>query len=294
MSNQRNNHKAWMKAQREHLAATGHRLRDAVSTGWEGAGRGLRALARAGGGFLTASWDGRYKPADNQSQLGPKVSHNLRPATTAVAAVAEGRVPQHISPNPIAFMRPNRFSVSAIPAPLQQTPLLDLAASEHARTSAVSARFSDPQKPVLAEYEHAAEVHSDQQKELQLEDLFAKKCDEFSRRLEDRLDTFCEQTSMRLDALSREAIQHFTEALNQQATEALSSLMADWAEQNRLLMDTECHKALDRFDGRLEKLSSARLEIHRKEIQNLSAHLKSRLRGVAHALQDLGPASYRS
>lgn len=294
MSNQRNNHKDWMKAQREHLTAAGLRLRDAVSNGWEGAGRGLRALARAGGGFLTASWDGRYKPADNRSQLGPKVSHNLRPSTTVVAVAAEGRLPLQISPNPIAFMRPNRFSVSPIPAALQQTPVLDVAAPEHARMSAVSARFSDAQKPVLAEYERPTEEHNDRQKDLHVEDLFAKKCEEFSRRLEDRLDAFCEQTSTRLDALSREAIRHFTEALNQQATEALSSLMVDWAEQNRVLMDTECHKELDRFAGRLDKLSSARLETHRKEIQNLSAHLKSRLRGVAHALQDLGPASYRS
>jgi len=278
-----------MQAQRDHLTATGHRFRLAVSAGWESAGRGLRALARASGGFLVASWDGRHKPSEPVS-----ARQALRPATTPVASVAEGRLPQQIAANPIAFMKPSRLSVAAIPAPVQQIPVLDVSSREPAKKIVESTASSTAQTPIFADVKRVTDRQTEQQATAQIEDLFAKKCEEFSGRLERRLDSFCDQTSARLDALSEEAIRHFSEALGQQATEALNSLMTDWAEQNRVLLDAECHTALDRFAARLEKISSSHVETHRKEIQNLSANLKSRLRGVAHALQDLGPSSYRS
>jgi len=289
MSNQKDNHKAWMQAQRDHLTATGHRFRQVVSAGWESAGRGLRAVARVGGGFLTASWDGRHQPSEPVS-----ARQALRPATTPVASVVEGRLPQQIAANPIAFMKPSRFSVAAIPAPVQEIPVFDVSTREQARKIVESTLSSTAEVRTLSDVKRVTERQTEQQSTFQLEDLFTKKCEEFSSRLERRLDSFCEQTSTRLDALSEEAIRRFSEALTQQATEALSSLRSDWPEQNRVLLDAECHTALDRFAARLEKISSSQLETHRKEIQNLSANLKSRLRGVAHALQDLGPSSYRS
>lgn len=299
MSNQEDHRKTWMQAQRDHLTVAGHRCRQAVLTGFEGAGRGLRALARLGGGFLAASWDGRYGATSTRRQSEASLpakfpAQALRPATTPAATVAEGRLPQQISANPITFMRPNRFSAAAIAPPVQRLPIFDVGARESARKTAEPALSSGTETPVRVKVNPVTEPKTDQQVAMLLEDLFAKKCEEFSSRLERRLDSFCEQTSTRLDLLSEEAVRHFTEALSQQATEALSSLMSDWAEQNRVLLDAECHSALDRFAARLEKVSSTSLESHRKEIRNLSANLKLRLRGVAHALQDLGPASYRS
>lgn len=295
MSTQKHNHKTWMQARRDQLVSMGGRCREAVSTGWEGASRGIRALARVGGGFLTASWDGRYGHADNRDPgAGVSARKALRPPTTPVAAIAEGRLPQRVSSSPVAFVRPSRFSMAAIPAPVQQIPAFEVTSREEARRTVDSALPSSAEKPVLTKVERTTERQTDPQPAMQFEELFTKKCEEFSSRLAQRLDSFCEETSARLDALSEQAIHRFSEALSQQTTEALSSLMTDWAEQNRVLLDAECHTALDRFASRLEKLSSTNLENQRKEIHNLSANLKLRLRGVAHALQDLGPSSYRS
>jgi hypothetical protein len=296
MSNQRENRKAWMRAQRDHLATTGHRWRQAVSTGWESAGRGLRSFARVSGGFLTASWDGRYKRVDADVQsVGPVSSQQaLRSVTTPVAAFAEGRLHHHPSANPVAFMRPNRFSAVTVVPPAQSVPIFETTINEQARKNTATMPLSSPAAPVSSQMKRATERQTDHQLAAQLEELFARKCEEFSTRLERRLDSFCEQTSVRLDALSEQAIRQFCDAMNQQTTEALNSLMSDWADQNRALVDAECRTALDRFAARLEKISSSRLEAHRKEIQNLSANLKLRLRGVAHALEDLGPVSYRS
>lgn len=295
MSNQKENRKPWMRAQREHLTATGHRFRQVMLTGWESAGRGLRSFARVSGGFLTASWDGRYKRTGAGIESPARVSppQPLRPATTPVAIVAAGRLP-HPSSGPIAFMRPNRFSAVAVAPPLESITIFDTAVGAGARKTAETAPPATPATPVSSEVKRVAERHTDHELGAQLDGLFAKKCEEFSSRLEHRLDSFCEQTSKRLDALSEEAIRHFSDSMNQQTTEALNSLMSDWAEQNRALVDAECRTALDRFAARLEKISTSRLEGHRKEIQNLSANLKLRLRGVAHALEDLGPVSYRS
>lgn len=295
MSNQRENRKPWMRAQREHLTATGQRFRQAMLTGWESAGRGLRRVARVGGGFLTASWDGRYKRPGAGTVSPARVSppQPLRPVTTPVAIVAAGRLP-HPSSGPIAFMRPNRFSVAAVAPPLESVPIFDAAVGAGARKTAATAPPATPATAVSSEVKRIAEPRTEHELGARLDGLFAKKCEEFSIRLEHRLDSFCEQTSKRLEALSEEAIRHFSDAMNQQTTEALNSLMSDWAEQNRALVDAECRTALDRFAARLEKISTSRLEGHRKEIQNLSANLKLRLRGVAHALEDLGPVSYRS
>lgn len=122
----------------------------------------------------------------------------------------------------------------------------------------------------------------------------AKRCEEFSARLDRRLDSFYQQTAARLSVLSDEVVRHVSDVLKQQITDALTAVVADWSEQNRALVDAECHAALDRFAARLESLSCSRLEAHRKEIQNLSASLKVRLRGVAHALEELGPSSHRT
>lgn len=296
MSNQRENRKAWMREQRDQLAATGHRWRQAVSTGWESAGRGLRSFARISGGFLTASWDGRYKRAEAVAQSPVRIPYPqaLRPATTPVAVTAAGRLPHHASTNPIAFMRPNRFSAVAVAPPAPSMPIFDTGIREQARKNVEPILSSSPATPLPVDVKRATERQTEQQLSAQFDEVFAKKCEEFSSRLERRLDSFCEQTSGRLDALSEEAIRRFSDAMNQQTTEALNSLMSDWAEQNRALVDAECRSALDRFAARLEKVSSVQLERHRKEIQSLSASLKVRLRGVAHALEDLGPVSYRS
>ncbi len=186
-------------------------------------------------------------------------------------------------------MRPRRFS-SQVSHIVQGMPVFDAEAREQARKNAQSALASLRQNKAYADAKSAA----DQKLDVQLEEVLAKKCEEFSTRLERRLDSFYEQTALRLDALSEEVVRHFCEALNHQMTESLSSVMADWTEQNRALVNAECHAALDRFAGRLENISSSRLENHRKEIQNLSSVLKIRLRGVAHALEELGPACHRT
>lgn len=191
------------------------------------------------------------------------------------------------SPIPIHavnFMRPSRFAVDVLPAfglpelaePVKSNPAPALAPLEERKAQEELSR--------AAERKLAA----------QLEATFTKKAQEFSGQLERRLDLFYEQTAMRLDALSQDAAGRFSDALNDQMKEALAALMADWAEQNRVLVDAECHAALDRFAARLDGLSSSHLQNHRKEMLNLTANLKTRLRGVAHALQELGPTSPQS
>lgn len=181
-------------------------------------------------------------------------------------------------------MRPGRFAAEVVPAfGLPEPP--------------ESAKL-DP-SPVILPLEQSRpqeESTRDAERKMtaQLEGILARRFQEFSGQLERRLDFFCEQTALRLNRLSQEVGGHFSEALNQQMTEALSALMTDWAEQNRVLVDAECHAALDRFAAQLEGLSSSNLKNHRKEMLNLTANLKTRLRGVAHALQEIGPTSPRA
>lgn len=126
----------------------------------------------------------------------------------------------------------------------------------------------------------------------ELRKLFAHEQAQFSKQLERQLDSFYSQTASRLDSLAEEIIRHFSEELSAHCSQALTALMTDWAEQNRALVDAECNRALDQFSMRLQRLSSAQIESYRKEMQNLSSNLKDRLRGVAHALQDIGPVSH--
>lgn len=178
-------------------------------------------------------------------------------------------------------MRPERFGF--IPAPsLQKMPEFDGEAREQARKS--TALASSQERPLFS----SAKDLPEQTLATELDGLLATKCQEFSGRLECRLDSFYEQTALRLDVLSEGIVHQFCETLNQQMTEALNALMADRAEHNRALVDAECRAALDRFALRLEKISSLHLEGHRREIQVLSINLKTRLRGVAHALEELG------
>jgi hypothetical protein len=187
-------------------------------------------------------------------------------------------------------MRPIRFSSAARPA-LQAMPIFDAGARGQARNAqSASALASTLEDNPCMESKPSAE----DQLAAQLEEMLSRKCDEFSARLDRRLDSFYEQTALRLNALSEEIVRHVCGVLKQQMTEALTAVVADWSEQNRSLVDAECHAALDRFAARLESISSSRLEGHRKEIQNLSAGLKIRLRGVAHALEELGPSHHRT
>jgi hypothetical protein len=212
----------------------------------------------------------------------------LRPAAVSLRAVTEVHSSQRVATHPVAFMRPNRFSSSR--AVLQSMPIFDAEAREQARKSAQSALASPLESNAYAESKAAAE----QKLAAEWEDIVSKRCEEFSARLDRRLDLFYEQTALRLDVLSEEIVRHVSGLLKQQMAEALTSVVADWSEQNRALVDAECHAALDRFAARLESISSSRLEGHRKELQNLSSSLKIRLRGVAHALEELGPSSHRT
>lgn len=169
-------------------------------------------------------------------------------------------------------------------------PVFDAEAREQARRNAHSALVSTMENTAYAESRDSAQ----QQLSAQIEELVAKKYDEFSSHLDHRLDSFDRETAHRLDVLSEEIVRRFCEVLNRQMTEALSSAMAEWSEQNRALANAECQAVLDRFASRLERISSSELENHRKEIRNLSAHLKIRLRGVAQALEEFGPAVHRS
>jgi hypothetical protein len=227
---------------------------------------------------------------DQRDSVAARVyERELHPAPASLGAIAGVRPTQHIATQPIAFMRPNRFSSATRPA-LQSIPFFDAQAREQARKNTPSALASAPENNPDAQSQASAE----QKLAAQFEDRLTKKCQEFSIRLDRRLDSFYEQTAVRLNGLSEEIVRHVCEVLKHQITEALTAVVTDWSEQNRALVDAECHAALDRFAARLESISSSRLEGHRKEIQNLSAGLKIRLRGVAHALEELGPSSHRT
>jgi hypothetical protein len=169
-------------------------------------------------------------------------------------------------------------------------PVFNVAAREQARKNAQLAIMSTIEQKAYAGYKTAAEGKLS----AQLEEVFAKKCEEFSGHLERSLESFYEQTASRLGVLSQEVVQHFSETLDQRMHEGLNTLMADWAQQNRALVNAECHVALEHFAVRLEKMSTSSLDSHRKEIQTLSLNLKNRLRGVARSLEDLGPVRQRT
>lgn len=203
-------------------------------------------------------------------------------------ATAQGASPQHVLPPPITFTRPEQFTHAASPSPFyaHRLPEFEAVAREQFRRGAQSILAATIASPSLPDAKEPAE----QKLVSRLEELLARKCQEFSSQLETRFESFCAQTASRLGVLSEDIVHQFCEDLNPRMTEALNALMADRAEYNRALIDAECHAALDRFAARLEKLSSVQLDSHRKEIQVLSVTLKTRLRGVAHALEELGPS----
>jgi hypothetical protein len=168
-------------------------------------------------------------------------------------------------------------------------PVFDAQAREQARRNAQSAIAA----AVDGAYEQTTR-DAEQKLAAQLEELLRKKAEEFSATLDRRLDMFYQQTASRLDVLSENIVRHSCEVLNQQIAEALSATTEDYAKQNRALVEAECHAALDRFAARLEKISASTLDSDRKQLQNISAALKIRLRGVAHALEELGPSCHRS
>jgi hypothetical protein len=297
--------RSWMQEHRAQLMATRNRWSQAVSTGWmqwgqprwETAGRGLRALARASGGFLTAPLGAGLKPSYVHADRGPNgtpgssalLQGDPRRAAASLRSISVAPSPQHISTHPIAFMRPKKFSSFAHHV-VRAMPVFDAELREQARKDAQPALASAMENKAYADANSALE----QKLAAQLEDLFARKSEEFSSRLEGRLQSFYEQTASRLDLLSEGVVRHFCEVLNRQVTEALSTVTSEWVERNRALVNAEYHAALDRFAARLESISSSRLEGHRKEINNLSSTLKIRLRSVAHALEELGPAPHRT
>lgn len=297
--------RSWMQEHHSQLMATGNRWRQAVSTGWtqwgqprwESAGRSLRVLARASGGFLTASWGSKHKPSYGRADLstsynpaaGVPLRGDPRPVSVSLRSIAEACSPQSAPTQPIAFTRPGSLS-SRLSHAMQSMPVFDAEAREQARKNAQTALSSTTENKASAERKSAA----DQKLAFQLEEVLTNKCEEFSIRLERRLDSFYEQTALRLDVLSEEVVRHFCEVLNRLLTEALGSVMSDRAAQNRALVNAECHAALDRFAGCIEDISSSRLESHRKEIQEISSSLKIRLRSVAYALEELGPVCHRT
>lgn len=266
----------------------------------ENAGRGLRALARASTGFLTASWDGRYRPSYAGVDQGAGVNggrydssdsplrRDPRSAEALLRPIAEPRVTHPISSVPIAFMRSTQFSSRASHA-LHAAPVFAVEAREQSKKQSESTVTSLETKFDL-EYKNAAEDRL----ATELEQMMAKRCEEFSIRLDQRLDSFYAQTASRLEAASQEILAGVCEVLNRDMAKELRAAMSGWAEKNRTLVNAECQAALNRFADNLENIASCRIESHRKEIQHLSAKLKTRLRGVAHALEELDPATQRS
>lgn len=193
-------------------------------------------------------------------------------------------MPSEEAPRPFALIPPPAH-LSLVPAFAESTPKLSLAPSEPPKPSLFPANASPEASESAAE--HSRVIAEARQ-------TLANQQAEFAQRLAKQLDSFSRQIASQMETLSEQVIHRFTEELNVHTGHALNALMSDWAEQNRVLVDAECSRHLDQFSARLQSLSAAHLETYRKEMQNLSSSLKSRLRGVAHALQDVGPASHRS
>ena len=200
----------------------------------------------------------------------------------------QASLPERIAAQPIAFMRPSKFGAASIS--IQEMAVFDAEAREQTRKNVQASIATAMENKAYAESKGALE----RKLAARMDEMLNRKCEDFTARLEERVDSFYEQTAVRLGLLSDEIARHFSETLNQQMAEAVNSLMAGWSERNRAVVNAECHAAMDRFAARLENLSSSRLEAHRKELQSLAANLKTRLQGVAHALEELGPAAHRS
>jgi len=242
----------------------------------------VQALGRVSRFFL-ASWNGKYSPAAGVSA--PHAQLNAAPIETPAPPSAEVKpMPSTDAPRPFALISPPA-RLSLVPEFAESTPKFSVASTESPEPNRFSA--NTPSAACESAAEHARAIAEARQ-------TLANQQAEFARRLAKQLDSFNRQIASQLENLSGQVIQRFAEELNAHAGHALNALMSDWAEQNRALVDTECNRHLDQFSARLQSLSTAHLEIYRKEMQNLSSNLKSRLRSVAHALQDVGPTSHRS
>ena len=241
----------------------------------------MQALGRVSRFFL-ASWNGKYLPSADASAAPPPL--NSAPAETPATARAEVKhMPSTDAPRPFALISPPARP-SVVSEFTESVPKFSVASSESLEPN----RFSTvPPSASESAAEHALIIAEARQ-------TLASQQAEFAQRLAKQLDSFNRQIALQLENISGQVIQRFSEELNAHAGHALNALMSDWAEQNRALVDAECNRHLDQFSAHLQSLSTAHLEIYRKEMQNLSSNLKNRLRGVAHALQDVGPASHRS
>jgi len=193
-------------------------------------------------------------------------------------------MPSADAPRPYAFVAPPAH-LSLVPPFAESASKFSMVPSEPGESNHFSANSSAEASASAAE--HARLIAEARQ-------TLANQQAEFAQRLAQQFDSFSCQIASRLETLSTQVVHRFSEELNVHAGQALNALMSDWAEQNRVLVDSECSRHLDQFSARLQSLSNAHLETYHKEMQNLSSNLKSRLRGVAHALQDVGPASHRS
>ena len=282
MASANGNFQPWIRKQSEVLNRT-------FSKAWtkfaqlnsQNARRSAQALGRVSRFFL-ASWNGKFLPASSAPEP-PQL--NAAPETHALPRAEVKYMPSAGAPRPYAFVTPPAH-LSLVPPFAESTSKFSVVASEPGEPKHFAANSSVEASPSSAA-EHARLITEARQ-------TFAHQQAEFAQRLAQQLDSFNRQIASRLEALSDQVIQRFSEELKVHAGQALNALMSDWAAQNRVLVDTECNRHLDQFSARLQSLSNAHLENYRQEMQNLSSNLKSRLRSVAHALQDVGPASHHS
>lgn len=247
----------------------------------QSARRSVQTLGRVSRFFL-ASWNGKYLPASSVPEP-PQL--NAAPETHPLPRAEVKYMPSADAPRPYAFVPPPAH-LSLVPPFAENASKFTLAPSEPAEPHHFSANSSEASSSSAA-VEHARLITEARQ-------TLARQEAEFAKRLAQQLDSFNRQIASRLETLSGQVTQRFSEELKVHAGQALHALMSDWAEQNRVLVDAECTRHLDQFSTRLQSLSNAHLETYRQEMQSLSSNLKSRLRSVAHALQDVGPASHRS
>jgi hypothetical protein len=244
----------------------------------QNARRSAQALGRVSRFFL-ASWNGKFLPASSVPEP-PQL--NAAPETHALPRAEVKYMPSGDAPRPYAFVTPPAH-LSLVPPFAENSSKFSVVPSESGESGHFSGNSS---ADAASDAEHARLITEARQ-------ALAHQQAEFAQRLAQQLDSFNRQIASRLETLSGQVIQRFSEELKVHAGQALNALMSDWAEQNRVLVDTECNRHLDQFSNRLHSLSNAHLETYRQEMQNLSSNLKSRLRSVAHALQDVGPASHR-
>ncbi len=159
-----------------------------------------------------------------------------------------------------------------------------------ARRSFQVALASAIENAIQPESRQANDQKNDQQLDAQLCDLLDRRCKEFCRYIEGRLNFFYDQTALRLDALSDQIVKKFCESLSQQAAATLNAVVVASAQQSKSALSAESENALGLFGQQINELSESHLEAHRKEVQVLSSNLQLRLRRVAYTLEDVGAA----